>query len=232
MTGIRRRHRVTVVVTVNRTPGTGLTTRNPQGNYCPVGENPDGSCSEPGPSQCPSSMALSFAAGRGCECPEGTEKQETLFAKVYFAYCAPPYDPPKDGLANNEDALEHYFRGEGQEIEIHEELKKKLEAVSVVLEAQRGLAAGTEPMGTSEDQVKLSLDMGWDDSFFIGDTHIYYYATCPPKGQCAAMFTWGPDRFEDPLGLNIEILFGTPYIFTTHSWPFEYDNPAEAPADD
>ena len=69
------------------------------------------------------------------------------------------------------------------------------------------------------------------NGFFIGDTHIYYYATCG-SGNCTATFTWAPDRFEDPLGWGIE-LWGTPYTFSTHSWIFRFPDPnAKAPDDD
>ena len=240
VTGIRRRNRINLCIGCTGDPDHGqteLSTKNPQGNYCPVGENADGSCSEPEttPPNCPGSSLVKWRASRDCVCAEGEEKVEEHILGIYTAYCS--YTPPSGGISGNIEAVQHYFRGNGAEVEIHKDLKDKLETASEVLEIRRGLVAGTALRGEKKSE-KLDVDMTWSltmDTFFIGDTTIYYNTKC--KGRdCITTFTWGPDSFSDPTGLGFEVPWGTPYNFATHSWPFRFTDPTveetEAPADE
>lgn len=188
---------------------------------------------EPGPPQCPASGESPWTASPKCVCPEGTEKVERESHLLYGAVCEEPYAPPEEGLAGTWDAVKHYFLGDGARVAVHEDIQELLEGTDEVFDAQEGLEAGTEPRGSPDGQVQLSVDMTFSrTTYFIGDTHIYYYATCG-DGNCTATFTWGPDRFEDPAGMGFEVPWGTPYNFSTHSWTFPFKDPnEEAPSDD
>ena len=160
--------------------------------------------------------------GGNCTCPEGSEKATEADGEGTLRYCV--VRAPQSEISNSLIATYHYFFGGGQAVGLSEGLRKVIKGIPEVKSTEMALLQGAAQRGTWRNRVDLAVDLT-DDIFFIGNTHVRYYTNECPDGTCTTTFVWGPDRFEDPLNIGFELLFGQPYDISSFEWEYRFLDP-------
>ncbi|MDO5509862.1 MAG: hypothetical protein Q4F57_04140, partial [Weeksellaceae bacterium] len=144
----------------------------------------------------------------------------------------------KKNIHNTFEAVDHYFNGNGEEVELGWNIKRKLLGSEQSKYLVHRLKNGRAVVLSYKTQADLTQDF---DTFFVGRTPIEYFTTCT-KSRCVTEFiAFRGDGFKDPLDIgqsigdwlkidiNVEIPRGKPYDFAPWSYKIKYKNPGYSP---
>ena len=181
---------------------------------------------------------------------EGLEK-EILFDNMYnldgkdksrpvadHPWKPAPYIPKRNAYGvpivnSTGEALDHYFRGGGQDVVLGENVVKDLMNNTRVQTAINNIESGITSLPAEPDG-SLGVDMTLDGQFFVGRIKLTYNTTCE-GGDCTTIYTLDDDGFvdanylstekDDGSGPNAELKGGQTYDFAPVTWSRTFKNP-------
>lgn len=136
-------------------------------------------------------------------------------------------------INSTSEALDHYFRGNGIDVVLGNDVIKDLKNNKRVKEAINNIESGTTSM-PSEPTGVLKVDMTFDGQFFIGRIGLTYSTFCQGE-DCETTYTLDDDGFvdanylspakNDGAGPNRELKNGKTYDFAPVTWKRKFKNP-------
>ncbi len=130
----------------------------------------------------------------------------------------------QSSLATTFDAVDHYFFGNGESVELSDSVKNLImnhpDVQNQTYRNEKGLG---------EPPYRIDLDLTFNtDTFHIGKMKVVYTELCS-NTTCTTTYTapvtnqrGEPDGFDDPLNIGLEIVGGDPYKYKTFSWSVSY----------
>jgi len=149
-----------------------------------------------------------------------------------------PYAPARgeSGLPivnNTDQAIQHYFKGGGETVELGPDVQTTLRNSDRVNSASNNLRNGTTSLPAGGDGA-LGVNVAFDGAFFVGRIGLTYETTCA-DGNCTTRFTLDDEGFVDPNylspfpsdneGPNAELPGGTTFDFQPYTFEETYPNP-------
>ncbi|WP_170167505.1 phospholipase effector Tle1 domain-containing protein [Amphritea balenae] len=129
-------------------------------------------------------------------------------------------------IDSNSDALDHYFEGNGESVELGPQAKQALLNHQLVLRQSEALKSGTAKHLNDNLSVELR-----EDIYHIGKTRVDFSTVCK-SGSCTTTYVgfandgfWdplAPAGFGDGIGGNWEALGGTGYYYLPYIWSETY----------
>lgn len=149
-----------------------------------------------------------------------------------------PYSPKRNEngvpvINSTQEAVRHYFHGEGETVELGLDIKNILKNSERVRSATLNLKSGKTNRPAS-GLGNIRVDVTLDGAFFVGRINLTYQTNCS-NGDCTTIFTLDDNGFVDPNrfspfkddneGPNREFPGGTTYDFEPVTWEETYKNP-------
>ncbi|MCO6565735.1 MAG: hypothetical protein J6581_09890 [Apibacter sp.] len=135
-------------------------------------------------------------------------------------------DPPvkksknKKVIDSNLGAVNHYFNGDGEPVELGTNTKKAVLRNKRTRNVVTKLIEGKAERKTYWYGIDLTNDM-----FHVGRTNVEYATTCNST-KCTTKFkAFVKDGFWDPIDLKIELPGGKPYSYIPWEFSITYKNP-------
>ncbi|MDA3883569.1 MAG: hypothetical protein PF481_09820 [Bacteroidales bacterium] len=138
---------------------------------------------------------------------------------------------------NNVEAADHYYRGDGESVELGPKTKDAIRNSSDISLYRKNIESG-ETSAPAASKGSLIVNMTYEDfdvTFHLGKMTVNYQTTCNAE-TCTTRYTVDDKGFVDPnsaetyikgnddnYGLNAEF-GGTPYDYNAYSWSESFDN--------